>query len=43
MMKMDDRDSAKCRKSKIGDINGIIGFVLNENKTRLCIVPSPSL
>ena len=24
MMKMDGRDSAKCRKSKIGDIDGII-------------------
>ena len=29
---MDDRDSAKCRKSKLGDINDIIEFVLNEEK-----------
>ena len=29
---MDDRDSAKCRKSKLGDIDGIIEFVLNEEK-----------
>ena len=43
MMKMDGRDSAKCRKSKFGDIDDIIGFVLNKNKTRLCIVLSPSL
>ena len=43
MMKMNDRDSAKCRKSWLGDIDDIIGFVLNENKTRLCIVSSPSL
>ena len=33
MMKMDGRDSAKCRKSKLGDINDIIKFVLNNNKT----------
>ena len=33
MMKMDGRDSAKCRKSKLGDMDGIIKFVLNGNKT----------
>ena len=27
MMEMDDRDSAKCQKSKLGDIMGIIRFV----------------
>ena len=44
MMKMDGRDSAKCRKSKLGDIGGIIEFVLNDNKTKLCIVlSSPNL
>ena len=44
MMEMDGRDNAKCRKSKLGDIDGIIEFVLNVNKTKLCIVlPSPSL
>ena len=43
MMKMDGQDSAKCQKSKLGDIYDIIRFVLNDNKTRLCIVSSPSL
>ena len=41
MMGTDVRDSAKCQKSKLGDIDGIIGFVLNDNKTKLCIVLSP--
>ena len=27
MIKMDGRDSAKCRKSKLGDVDDIIGFV----------------
>ena len=40
MMEMDSRDSAKCRKSKLGDIDSIIEFVLNDNKTKLCIVLS---
>ena len=39
---MDDRDSAKCRKSKLGDIDGIIEFVLNDNKTKTVIVSSPT-
>ena len=34
MMEMDGRDSAKCRKSKLGDIDDIIEFVLNDNKTK---------
>ena len=42
MMEMDSRDSAKCRKSKLGDINGIIEFVLNDNKTKTVIVSSPT-
>ena len=39
---MDGRDSAKCRKSKLGDINGIIEFVLNDNKTKTVIMSSPT-
>ena len=35
MMEMDGRDSAKCRKSKFGDIDGIIGFVLNDNNAKI--------
>ena len=42
MMEMDGRDSAKCQKSKLGDIDAIIEFVLNDNKTKLCIVSSSS-
>ena len=34
MMEMDGRDSAKCRKSKLGDIDDIIEFVLNDNGTK---------
>ena len=41
-MEMDGRDSAKCRKSKLGDIDGIIDFVLNDNKTKTVIVSSPT-
>ena len=40
MMRTGSRDSVKCQKSKLGDIDGIIGFVLNDNKTKLCIVSS---
>ena len=40
-MGMDGQDSAKCQKSELGDIDDIIGFVLNDNKTKLCIVSSP--
>ena len=43
MMEMDGRDGAKCQKSKLGDIDGIIEFVLNDNKTKLCIVSSPTI
>ena len=39
---MDGRDSAKCRKSKLGDIDDIIEFVLNDNKTKTVIVSSPT-
>ena len=35
MMEMDGRDSAKCRKSKLGDIDGIIEFVLNDNNAKI--------
>ena len=34
-MEMDGRDSAKCRKFNLGDIDGIIEFVLNDNKMKL--------
>ena len=30
------------KKSKLGDIDDIIEFVLNDNKTKLCIVLSSS-
>ena len=43
MMEMDGRDGAKCQKSKLGDIYGIIEIVLNDNKTKLCIVSSPTI
>ena len=43
MMEMDGRDGAKCQKSKLGDIDDIIEFVLNDNKTKLCIVSSPTI
>ena len=34
MMETDGRDSAKCQKSKLGDIDGIMEIVLNVNKTK---------
>ena len=34
-MEMDGRDSAKCQKSKLGDIDGIIEFVLNDNNAKI--------
>ena len=40
MMEMNGRDGAKCQKSKLGDIDGIIEFVLN---AKLCIVSSPTI
>ena len=40
MIETDGRDSDKCQKSKIGDIDDIIEIVLNDNKTKLCIVSS---
>ena len=43
MMEMKGRDSAKCQKSKLGDIDGIIDIVLNDNTTKLCIVLSPTI
>ena len=42
MMEMEGRDSANCRKSKLGDIDAIIEFVLNDNKTKTVIVSSPT-
>ena len=39
---MDGRDSAKCKKSKLGDIDVIIEFALNDNKTKTIIVSSPT-
>ena len=42
MLEMDSRDSAKCRKSKLRDIDGILEIVLNDNKTNYRIVLSPS-
>ena len=41
MMEMDGRGNAKCKKPKSGDIDDIIEFFLNDNKTKLCIVSSP--
>ena len=35
MMKMDGRDSAKCQNWKKKDIDGIIGFDLNDNNAEL--------
>ena len=40
MMEMEGRDNAKFRKSKSKDMIGIIEIVLNDNKTKLCIVSS---
>ena len=34
MIETDDRDSAKCQKSKLGDIDDIMEIVLNDNKTK---------
>ena len=35
MMKMDGRDSAKCQKSKLVDIDGIFGIVLSDNRKKV--------
>ena len=35
MMEMEGRDSAKCRKSKLWDIDGIFGIVLSDNRTKV--------
>ena len=43
MMEMNGRYCAKCQKSKLGDIYAIIEFVLNDNKTKLCVVSSPTI
>ena len=43
MMEMDGRDGAKCKKSKLGDIYVIIEIALNDNKTKLCIMSSPTI
>ena len=42
MMETDGRDSAKCKKSKLRDINDIMGIILNDNKTKTVIVSSPT-
>ena len=34
-MEMDDRDSAKCQKSKLGNIDDIFGIVLSDNRTKV--------
>ena len=41
-MESDGREGAKCQKSKFRDIDDIIEIVLNDNKTKLCIVSSSS-
>ena len=38
---MDDRDSVKCRKSKLRDMIGIIEM-FNDNRTKVQIVSSPT-
>ena len=35
MMEIEGQDSAKCRKSKLGDIDGIIEFILNDNNAKI--------
>ena len=37
-MKMDGRDSAKCQNWEKNGQNGHLEFVLNDNKTKVCIV-----
>ena len=34
MIETEGRDSIKCQKSKLGDIDGIMEIVLNDNKTK---------
>ena len=34
MMETESQDSAKCQKSKLWDIDGIMEIVLNDNKTK---------
>ena len=38
MMKMDDRDRVECQNWGKKDKMGILEFVLNDNKTKVCIV-----
>ena len=38
MMKMDCRDNAECQNWGKKDKIGIFEFVLNDNKTKVCIV-----
>ena len=38
MMKMDGRDSAECQNWEKKGQNGYLEFVLNDNKTKVCIV-----
>ena len=42
MIETDCRDGAKCQKSKLRDIDGIMRIVLNDNKTKTVIVSSPT-
>ena len=42
MIETDCRDSAKCQKIQAWDIDGIMGIVLNDNKTKTIIVSSPT-
>ena len=42
MIEMDGRDSTKCQKSKLRDIDYIMRIVLNDNKTKTVIVQSPT-
>ena len=43
MIEMNGRDGVKCKQSKLRDIDDIIEFILNDNKTKLCIVSSPTI
>ena len=38
MMKIDGRDSAECQNWEKNDKMGILEFVLNDNKTKVCII-----
>ena len=42
MMEIDGERVPNVKKIKVGDIDGIIEIVLNDNKIKLCIVSSSS-